>query len=100
MSNFDVPRDHIFHSHDASFATKLMQVTKTRGVDIVLNSLSGELLHASWDCVAEFGKMIELGKKDGTEFGKLQMNNFLLNRSYCCVDMTHLAQLRPQRVKM
>jgi hypothetical protein len=43
--------------------------------------------------------MIELGKKDGTEFGKLQMNNFLLNRSYCCVDMTHLAQLRPQRVK-
>ncbi|KAJ5957961.1 Acyl transferase/acyl hydrolase/lysophospholipase [Penicillium vulpinum] len=99
MSNFDVPRDHIFYSKDASFATELMKVTKARGVDIVLNSLSGELLHASWDCVAEFGKMIELGKKDGTEFGKLQMNNFLLNRSYCCVDMTHLAQLRPQRVK-
>ena len=76
-----------------------MQVTKGRGVDIVLNSLSGELLHASWDCVAEFGKMIELGKKDGTEFGKLQMSNFLMNRSYCCVDMTHLAQQRPQRVK-
>jgi NADPH:quinone reductase-like Zn-dependent oxidoreductase len=99
MSTFGIPRDHISSSRNESFAVDLMKVTKGRGFDIVLNSLSGELLHASWDCVAEFGKMIELGKKDGTEFGKLQMNNFLLNRSYCCVDMTHLAQLRPQRVK-
>ena len=76
-----------------------MHATKQRGVDLVLNSLSGELLHASWDCVAEFGKMIELGKKDGAEFGKLQMNHFLLSRSYCSVDMTHLAQKRPLRVK-
>ena len=98
MSSFDIPRDHIYDSRNESFAVDLMEVTKGYGVDIVLNSLSGELLHASWDCVAEFGKMIELGKKDGTEHGKLQMNNFLLNRSYCCVDMTHLAQRRPERV--
>ena len=77
-----------------------MQVTKQRGVDVVLNSLSGELLHASWDCVAEFGKMIDLRKEDGIEFGKLQMKNFLLNRSYSCVDMTHLAQKRPEQVRV
>lgn len=68
-------------------------------MDIVLNSLSGELFHASWNYVAKFGKMVKLGKKDISDFGKLQINNFLLSRSYCCVDMTHLAQKRPERAR-
>ncbi|KAF9870424.1 hypothetical protein CkaCkLH20_12091 [Colletotrichum karsti] len=97
VDKFNIPRDHIFHSRDESFAAELKRATNGRGVDIVLNSLSGELLHASWDCVAEFGKLIEIGKKDIVEGGSLSMQNFLMNRSYCCVDMTHMAQKRPQR---
>ncbi|KAG9235260.1 KR domain-containing protein [Amylocarpus encephaloides] len=30
--------------------------------------------------------MVEIGKRDLIGFGKLDMNNFLANRSYCCVD--------------
>lgn len=63
-----------------------MQATQHNGVDLVLNSLSGDLLHASWQCVAPFGKMIEIGKRDLMGFGKLDMSVFLANRSYCCVD--------------
>ena len=74
-----------------------MRETQGRGVDIVLNSVSGELLHASWNCVAEFGKMIELGKRDILGYGNLEMRNFLENRSYCCVDITHLGQKKPHR---
>lgn len=33
-----------------------MRETAGRGADIVLNSLSGELLHTSWKCVAIRGK--------------------------------------------
>lgn len=57
-----IPRDHIFHSRDESFHFGIMQATKGRGVDVVLNSLSGELLHTTWQCVAEFGKLVELGR--------------------------------------
>ncbi len=32
-------------------------------MDLALNSLSGELLHATWRCVAVFGKMIEIGRE-------------------------------------
>lgn len=46
-----VPRDHIFNSRDGSFAAAISAATGGRGVDAVLNSLSGELLHASWGCV-------------------------------------------------
>ena len=39
-------------------------MTKDRGVDVVLNSLSGDALNAFWDCIASFGRLIEIGKKD------------------------------------
>ena len=75
-----------------------MRETKGKGVDLVLNSLSGELLHTSWKCVAEFGKLIELGKRDIVGFGKLEMDIFEANRSYCCVDIAHLVREKPEQM--
>lgn len=87
MSSFNIPRNKIFNSRNISFVDDLMRETRGKGVDLVLNSLSGELLHATWRCVAEFGKMVEIGKRDLIGAGKLDMNVFLANRSYCCVDI-------------
>jgi len=55
-----ITSSHIFHSRDASFLPGLQAATNNRGVDVVLNSLSGELLHASWEAVAEFGTLVEI----------------------------------------
>ncbi|KAF1962721.1 KR-domain-containing protein, partial [Byssothecium circinans] len=84
VKTFGLPRDHIFSSRDASFLPALMKETNSRGVDLALNSLSGELLHATWRCVAEFGKLVEIGKRDFLGGGKLDMEVFLAGRSYCC----------------
>ena len=65
----------------------------------MLNSLAGELLHASWTCVAEFGKMIELGRKDLEAFGKLDMQQFMANRSFCCVDIAHILERMPEKIE-
>ncbi|KAL8914311.1 MAG: hypothetical protein Q9171_001031 [Xanthocarpia ochracea] len=56
MTTFNIPRERIFNSRDASFVKGLMQATHKKGVDLVLNSLSGELLHATWQYVASFGR--------------------------------------------
>ena len=98
VSNCGIPRNRIFNSRDDSFLAGVMRESAGRGVDIVLNSLSGELLHASWKCVAEFGKLVELGKRDLVGFGKLDMEPFLANRSYCCVDLAHAMKERPESV--
>lgn len=98
MQHFNIPRSRIFNSRDDSFLDGVLRETDGQGVDIVLNSLSGELLHASWKCVAEFGKLIELGKRDLVGFGQLNMEPFLANRSYCCVDLAHAMKVRPQSV--
>ncbi|KAI0889325.1 fatty acid synthase S-acetyltransferase [Annulohypoxylon maeteangense] len=88
--HYNIPRNKIFNSRNDSFVEGIMRETNGAGVDLVLNSLSGELLHATWTCVAEFGSMIEIGKRDLIGNGKLDMNAFLANRSYCCVDIDQL----------
>ncbi|OTA56526.1 fatty acid synthase S-acetyltransferase [Hypoxylon sp. EC38] len=90
MDNYHIPRNKIFNSRNDSFVEGIMRETKGEGVDLVLNSLSGELLHATWTCVAEFGTMVEIGKRDLIGNGKLDMNTFLANRSYSCVDIDQL----------
>jgi NAD(P)-dependent dehydrogenase (short-subunit alcohol dehydrogenase family)/acyl carrier protein len=67
-----------------------MAVTDNRGVDVVLNSLSGELLHASWKCVAEFGTFVEVGRRDFIGQGKLAMEQFEGNRTFVGVELLHL----------
>lgn len=77
---FGIPRNRIFNSRDSSFLPDLMRETNSEGVDLVLNSLSGDLLHASWNCVAPGGRFIELGKRDFIGRGKLSMDLFEDNR--------------------
>jgi NADPH:quinone reductase-like Zn-dependent oxidoreductase/aryl carrier-like protein len=90
-----IPRHHIFDSRSRAFVADVMHATNGTGVDIVLNSLSGELLHASWECVAEFGKMIEIGKRDLLGNGRLALNPFIENRTFHGVDLAHLCDSRP-----
>jgi hypothetical protein len=52
MNLYEIHEDYIFYSRDLSFAQGIMRVTGGQGVDVVLNSLSGDSLVASWECVA------------------------------------------------
>ncbi|KAK4619132.1 Highly reducing polyketide synthase [Fulvia fulva] len=86
---YGIPEDHIFSSRDTAFAYGIQKITAGRGVDIVLNSLTGELLEESWRCIAEGGTFIELGKRDLLDRGYLPLHPFLRNSSYRCVDFGH-----------
>ncbi|VUC30496.1 unnamed protein product [Clonostachys rosea] len=99
MDTFGIPRNRIFNSRDSSFKQGVLKETDGKGVDVVLNSLSGELLHASWQCVAEFGTMVELGKRDFIGQGRLAMDTFEDNRAFFGVDMTKFSQKRPAQNK-
>jgi NADPH:quinone reductase-like Zn-dependent oxidoreductase len=90
-----IPRNRIFNSRNEDFQHEIMRETNGRGVDVVLNSLSGKLLHASWACVAPFGKMVELGKRDFLSNGHLHMLPFIKNRSYFGFDLVHVGRDNP-----
>lgn len=51
-------------------------MTNGRGVDCILDSLSGELLRVSWGCLATFGTFVEIGLRDITDNMRLDMRPF------------------------
>ncbi|KAH9989423.1 acyl transferase domain-containing protein [Xylariaceae sp. FL0662B] len=99
IDTFGLPRSHIFSSRDSTFLPCIMRETCNRGVDVVLNSLSGELLHASWKCVAEFGSMVEIGKRDFIGQGRLDMESFEGNRAFFGIEMWPIITKQPQRIR-
>ncbi|KAM7206563.1 hypothetical protein V8F20_002689 [Naviculisporaceae sp. PSN 640] len=100
MTRYSIPRQNIFSSRNAhDFYNGILALTGGYGVDLVLNSLLGEMLAASWKLVAPNGKLLELGKRDLNAFGKLDMRGFLENKSYCGVDVAYLARERPDIVR-
>lgn len=64
MEQYGIAEDHIFSSRDTTFVNELMDKTNQRGVDVVLNSSAGDILHQSWQCLAPLGRFIEIGKRD------------------------------------
>ncbi|TLD18134.1 hypothetical protein PspLS_10429 [Pyricularia sp. CBS 133598] len=97
--NWGIPAcDVVGSSRDEGFVDGIMAATGGRGVDVVLNSLAGELLHASWQCVAPGGTFVELGKRDTLGHGRLAMAAFDENRSFVGVEMANLARDDPAAV--
>lgn len=99
MSTFNIPRHRIFNSRNGEFLPRLMEETNGAGVDVVLNSLSGELLHASWKCTAEFGTFVEIGRRDFVGQGLLDMEPFEQNRSFIGFDLVLFSEKRPGRIE-
>ena len=56
---------HVFDSRTTGFARGVLEATGGAGVDVVLNSLTGEgFVEASLGCLREGGRFVELGKRD------------------------------------
>ncbi|KAI1425063.1 polyketide synthase [Xylaria sp. FL1777] len=89
---YGLPRDHIFSSRDLTFKTGLMRMTKGRGVDIVINSLAGEMLRASWECVAPFGRFAEIGLSDIESRARISMGTFARGVRFEAVELNYMQQ--------
>lgn len=55
---------HVASSREPGFAAEILRHTAGKGVDVVLNSLTGELLRESFTALGEGGRFIEIGKTE------------------------------------
>lgn len=99
MQHYSLPANRILYSRDTSFASAVRALTEDEGVDVVLNSLAGDLLRESWNCLAPFGRFIEIGKADITKNTRLEMLPFENNVAFASVDLTKVAQKRPKLMR-
>lgn len=95
VREYGLSKDHIFYSRSTAFKEDVLRATSGRGVDVVLNSLAGELLKASWQLLASYGRFLELGKKDAMEGSRLDMRAFNTNRLFAAIDFSTFADERP-----
>ncbi|MFG6100258.1 SDR family NAD(P)-dependent oxidoreductase [Leptothoe sp. ISB3NOV94-8A] len=54
--------EHVMNSRNLDFAAEIHEKTQGQGVDIVLNSLTGDFIDKSFDALADDGRFIEIGK--------------------------------------
>jgi NADPH:quinone reductase-like Zn-dependent oxidoreductase/NAD(P)-dependent dehydrogenase (short-subunit alcohol dehydrogenase family) len=60
----DLGVSHVFNSRTLDFENEIRDLTKGRGVDVVLNSLSGDFIGASVRCLTPTGRFLEIGKRE------------------------------------
>lgn len=88
-NNCAIPRDRMFSSSSVAFAPQFMAATNGHGADVVLNTLTGDILHESWRCIADNGRFIELSRKDSMGRNSLSMEPFSRNACYRSFDLSH-----------
>jgi NADPH:quinone reductase-like Zn-dependent oxidoreductase/acyl carrier protein len=78
---------HVIDSRRADFAHAVMELTGRHGVDVVLNSLAGEAIPMGLSCLAEFGRFIEIGKRDIYQNSRIPLWPLRRNASFHVVAM-------------
>ncbi|KAI1297828.1 ketoacyl-synt-domain-containing protein [Xylaria venustula] len=91
IEHYGIAGDRIFYSRSTAFAQQILRLTNGRGVDVVINSLSGDGLLASWDIIAPQGRFIELGKKDIAANNSLPMRPFLRRATFTALEIQAMA---------
>ena len=86
---------HVFNSRTLDFADEIQQRTDGRGVDVVLNALTGDFIPRSLATLAAGGRFLEIGKAEiytPEHLAALQLRDGV---SYTPIDLTRLLRDQP-----
>lgn len=98
VKEYGLQEDHIFYSRGSFFSDGIHRATHGQGVDVILNSLTGDGLCESWNSLNKFGRFIDIGKREGSK-PRLEVDRSDSNASFLSLDMFMLIDERPQIVK-
>ncbi|CAF1065950.1 unnamed protein product [Adineta steineri] len=82
--------EHVFNSQDTSFVNNIREILP-QGIDVIVNSLSGNLLKESIKLLAYHGHFVEWGKRDIYHNGNLSMFQLRTDCSFHMIDFAGLA---------
>lgn len=87
--------DYAIDSRSLNFVDDVRVLTNGRGVDVIISTAPGEILRHNFDAVAEFGRIVEVGKADIYGGTMLDMAVFDKNLTYFSMDMDRMLTSRP-----
>lgn len=95
IDKFGIPAEHVFKSREMSAVDGIMQVTGCAGVDVILSSSGGDLMHETWRCIAPLGRFIDVGKTDILGGGRLELDVFEKNAVFASFDLGVIYRQKP-----
>ncbi|MGW4820645.1 SDR family NAD(P)-dependent oxidoreductase [Streptomyces sp. NPDC004227] len=90
--------EHVMDSRTLAFADEITELTGGRGVDVVLNSTSGEALVRSLGLLAPGGRFVEIGKRDIYDNSHIGLEFFKDNRAFLAVDLERTIREEPEEI--
>ena len=84
---------HVYDSRTPAFADRILADTQGEGVQVVLNSLAGEMMDASFRATAQGGRFVEIGKRGLKD--QAQFEAFGRDIAYEIVDWSETAARDP-----
>ncbi|KFE58865.1 type I polyketide synthase [Hyalangium minutum] len=88
----------ISDSRSLRFVEDIREWTGGEGVDVILNSLSGEAIPKGLELLRDDGRFIELGKRDYLDNAQLGSRPFLKGLSFSLVDLRAMLLKRPEQL--
>ncbi len=79
--------EHVMDNRTLEFAKTIREITGGYGIDVVMNSTSGETFYQSLSLLAPYGRFIETGRKNIEENRSLSMQVFDREISFIPVDI-------------
>ncbi|HEY2502020.1 MAG TPA: SDR family NAD(P)-dependent oxidoreductase [Mycobacterium sp.] len=89
---------HVSDSRSLAFADEVLAATDGEGVDVVLNSLTGEAIAKGLAALRPYGRFLEISKRDIYGHGRLRLWQLRRNASYIVIDLAQLIMDRPAYV--
>ncbi|MEV0444587.1 SDR family NAD(P)-dependent oxidoreductase [Streptomyces spectabilis] len=90
---------HVLDSRSLDFAEEVRRLTDGEGVDVVVNSLTGEAAARSLDLLRPGGRFVELGKRGFQAGSRLLLEALAANCSYLAVDILKVVAGPPGRAQ-
>jgi phthiocerol/phenolphthiocerol synthesis type-I polyketide synthase C len=90
--------EHVWDSRSLTFADEVLAATAGEGVDVVLNSLTGEAIAHGLAALRRYGRFVEIGKRDIYGPGRLRLWQLRHNASFIVIDLAGLIMDRPAYV--
>ena len=87
--------EHVADSRSATFADTFMAATGGEGLDVVLNTLSGDGINKGLALLRRHGRFVDLSKKDIYDGRALDLSPFARGLAYFAVDLAGMAIDRP-----
>ena len=84
---------HCIDYRSEAFAERVLEITDGRGVDLIIDSVGGDVLSACFDCIAQLGRLVSVGASSGKSTSRFRLHT-LFERNISVAGFTFTDKIR------